>query len=36
MTLLEQVHVGKRHVAPRVLIYGTEGIGKSTFAAGAL
>ncbi len=33
MSLLEQVHRGRRHRPPRLLIYGTEGIGKSTLAA---
>jgi hypothetical protein len=35
MSLLEQVHSGRRHSPPRLLIYGTEGIGKSTTAAQA-
>ena len=35
MSLLEQVHSGRRHRPPRMLIYGTEGIGKSTLAAEA-
>ena len=35
MTLLQQIHHGRRHTPPRLLIYGTEGIGKSTTAAGA-
>jgi len=35
MSLLEQVHSGRRHRPPRLLIYGTEGIGKSTLAAQA-
>lgn len=35
MSLLDQVHSGRRHRAPRLLIYGTEGIGKSTLAAQA-
>ncbi|NQU19767.1 MAG: ATP-binding protein [Candidatus Nealsonbacteria bacterium] len=33
MSLLEQIHSGQRHRPPRLLIYGTEGIGKSTLAA---
>ncbi len=35
MSLLAQVHSGRRHRPPRLLIYGTEGIGKSTLAAQA-
>jgi len=35
MKLLKQVHKGKRHAPPRFLIYGTEGIGKSSTAAQA-
>ena len=33
MPLLEQIHTGRRHTPPRLLIYGIEGIGKSTVAA---
>jgi hypothetical protein len=35
MNILEQVHKGKRSTPPRILLYGTEGIGKSTFASQA-
>ncbi|MCC7407457.1 MAG: ATP-binding protein [Phycisphaeraceae bacterium] len=35
MTMLQQIHRGRRHSPPRLLIYGTEGIGKSTTAAAA-
>jgi hypothetical protein len=35
VTLLETVHRGKRPMPPRIVLYGTEGIGKSTFGAGA-
>jgi len=35
MSLLESIHSGRRHSPPRLMIYGTEGIGKSTTAAGA-
>ena len=35
MTMLQQIHHGRRHNPPRFLIYGTEGIGKSTTAAAA-
>ena len=35
MSLLQQIHSGQRYTPPRVLVYGTEGIGKSTFAANA-
>ena len=36
MSLLQQIRSGPRHSPPRLLIYGTEGIGKSTTAAQAL
>jgi len=35
MTMMERIHTGRRRVPPRLLIYGTEGVGKSTTAAGA-
>ena len=35
MSLLQQIHSGRRHCPPRFLIYGTEGIGKSTTASQA-
>jgi hypothetical protein len=35
MSLLSRVQRGRAHRPPRLLVYGTEGIGKSTFAAGA-
>ena len=35
MTMMQQIHRGRRHSPPRLLIYGTEGIGKSTTAAAA-
>ena len=35
MSILEQVHSGRRHHPPRLLIYGSEGVGKSTLAAQA-
>ena len=35
MSLLNQIHKGPKHMPPRILIYGTEGIGKSTIAAQA-
>ena len=35
MSLLQQIHSGRRPSPPRLMIYGTEGIGKSTTAAGA-
>lgn len=35
MSMLEQIHTGRRHTPPRLLVYGTEGIGKSTTAAQA-
>lgn len=35
MSLMETIQTGKQPMPPRLLIYGTEGIGKSTLAAGA-
>ena len=35
MSLLQNIHNGKRQKPPRLLIYGSEGIGKSTLAASA-
>jgi len=35
MTLLKQIRSGSRHSPPRLLLYGTEGIGKSTTASQA-
>lgn len=35
MTVLDKIHTGKRPAPPRLLIYGVEGVGKSSFAAGA-
>ncbi|MCG8521982.1 MAG: ATP-binding protein [Pseudomonadales bacterium] len=35
MGYLSQVHTGKRQQPPRLLVYGTEGIGKSTLASQA-
>ena len=35
MSLLQQIHSGRRPAPPRILIYGTEGIGKSTTGAQA-
>src|SRR5262245_12338175 len=35
MRLLEQVRVGKTQMPPRIMVYGTEGIGKSSLAASA-
>jgi len=35
MSLMTQVHTGRRHSPPRLLVYGVEGIGKSTLAAGS-
>ena len=35
MTMMQQIHRGRKHSPPRLLIYGTEGIGKSTTAAQA-
>jgi hypothetical protein len=35
MSMIDQIHRGRRHSPPRLLIYGTEGIGKSTTAAAA-
>lgn len=33
--MLNQIHRGRRHAPPRLMIYGTEGIGKSTTASQA-
>lgn len=35
MSILNSVVVGKTPKAPRICIYGTPGVGKSTFAADA-
>ena len=35
MTTIQNIHRGRKHSPPRLLIYGTEGIGKSTTAAAA-
>ena len=35
MSLLEQVQQGRESKPPRLMVYGQEGIGKSSFAAGA-
>jgi len=35
MSLLEKIHHGRRQAPPRLLIYGTGGIGKSTLASRA-
>jgi len=35
MGVLQQIQTGKQSLPPRLLVYGTEGVGKSTLAAGA-
>ena len=35
MNLLETITTGKAQQPPRIMIYGSEGVGKSTFAASA-
>ena len=35
MSLLQQVKTGREAQPPRIMIYGSEGVGKSTFAASA-
>ncbi len=35
MPLLQTIRTGKAQGPPRLLVYGTEGIGKSTFGASA-
>ena len=35
MSLLQRIHSGKKQQPPRLLIYGSEGVGKSTLAAQA-
>lgn len=32
--MLKMIHHGKQNLPPRILVYGTEGVGKSTFASG--
>ncbi len=33
MTLLSKIQRGKQPLPPRLILYGTEGIGKSTFGS---
>ena len=33
MSLMQQIHRGRQPMPPRLVVYGTEGIGKSTFAS---
>ena len=35
MSLLQMVTVGREAQPPRIMVYGSEGVGKSTFAANA-
>ena len=35
MSMLARIHRGKQPLPPRLILYGTEGIGKSTFASQA-
>ena len=35
MGILQNVITGKQPVPPRLMIYGSEGVGKSTFASNA-
>ena len=35
MSLLKNISTGRERKAPRLLVYGVEGIGKSTFGASA-
>src|SRR5262249_38388869 len=35
MSAFARIQRGRVHKPPRLMVYGTEGIGKSTFAAGA-
>lgn len=35
MSVLSRIHRGKQPLPPRLIVYGTEGVGKSTFAASA-
>lgn len=35
MSVLSQIHRGKEPLPPRLILYGTEGVGKSTFASEA-
>ncbi|HHK41312.1 MAG TPA: oxidoreductase, partial [Planctomycetaceae bacterium] len=35
MGLIDQIQRGKQPMPPRLVVYGTEGVGKSTFASQA-
>ena len=35
MSLLEKISIGKKQQAPRMLVYGSEGVGKSLFSSRA-
>ena len=35
MSLLQAIHTGRKQQAPRLLVYGSEGVGKTTFASQA-
>ncbi|MEY3227343.1 MAG: hypothetical protein RLZZ536_1962, partial [Planctomycetota bacterium] len=35
MGLMQQIQSGRSHMPPRIMTYGTEGVGKSSLASGA-
>ena len=35
MSLLDNIQTGRENKPPRIMIYGSEGVGKSTFGASA-
>ena len=35
MGMLDNIQTGRENKPPRIMIYGSEGIGKSSYAAGA-
>ena len=35
MGMLDNIQTGKENKPPRIMIYGSEGVGKSTFGASA-
>ena len=35
MSMLESIQSGRESKPPRIMIYGSEGVGKSTFGASA-
>ena len=35
MSMLDNIQTGRENKPPRIMIYGSEGVGKSTFGASA-